>query len=316
MAYSLQFSRGRDTIQTKAISPLPSSEGPSCCLLENIICLWYLSCSRHPPPLGKVCSVGVPAGITVLTVIKAVDSVAKWHSSFQARLSSVCTACAKLIHVGHSLCLRKSKILEPALMAGAQPSSLSGEGGPACPWGGGADFVQEGRRQTEGQESRGGTGCRDCQQCSPCSEVSMLTPHGKKSISLRSLAPLTPKQAEGELTFTASFFFFTDNISWILAWFTASGSFASPVARQQAFPPLSTLLLPDIFPLILMVTHLALTGITLVCPENFSKGWLRVPIPVNSSKTFKVSVTESNWDQVCLWMGNVSGYHKDCSFEK
>lgn len=97
----------RGIIQTKAISPLPSSEGPSCCLLGNLSCRWYLSCSRCPPLLGEVCGMAVPAGITVLTVSKATDVVAKWCSSFQARLSSVCGACAKLIHIGHSLRPRK-----------------------------------------------------------------------------------------------------------------------------------------------------------------------------------------------------------------
>lgn len=163
-------------------------------------------------------------------------------------------------------------------MAGVQSSSLSGGGALACPWCGWAGFAQEGCRQTGRQESRGGTGCRDWQQCSPCSEVLALMLHGKKSISLHSLTPLTPKQAKGGLVFIAKFFF-TDNVSWILVWFTASGSFASPVARWQAFPSLSRLLLPDIFPLILMVTHLALTGHTLAYPENFSKGWLRILIP-------------------------------------
>lgn len=147
MAYCLQFSRGRDIIQTKAISLLPSSEGPSCCLLGNLSCCWHLSCSRCPPPLGEVCGVGIPAGIAVLTVSRAMDAVAKRHSLFQVRLSSACGPHAKPIHVGHSLRPRKSKILEPALMAGAQSSSLSGGGAPACPWRGGAGFAQEGLRQ-------------------------------------------------------------------------------------------------------------------------------------------------------------------------
>lgn len=137
MAYRLQVSRGWDIIQTKAVSLLPSSEGPSCCLLGNLSCCWHLSCSRCPPPLGEVCGVGIPAGITVLTVSQAMDAVAKRHSLFQVRLSSACGPCAKPIHVGRSLRLRKSKILEPALMAGAQSSSLSGGGAPACPWRGG-----------------------------------------------------------------------------------------------------------------------------------------------------------------------------------
>ena len=51
-----------------AISPLPGSEGPSCCLLGNLSCRWHLSCSRCPWPLGDLCSVDVPAGITVLSV--------------------------------------------------------------------------------------------------------------------------------------------------------------------------------------------------------------------------------------------------------
>jgi len=89
------------------------------------------------------------------------DAVAKWHSSFQARLSSVCGASAKLIHAGHSQYTRKSKILEPALLAGSQSSSLSGGGAPACPWRGGAGLAQEGCRQTWRQESRGGTGYGD-----------------------------------------------------------------------------------------------------------------------------------------------------------
>lgn len=205
MAYCLQFSRGRDIIQTKAISLLPSSEGPSCCLLGNLSCCWHLSCSRCPPPLGEVCGVGIPAGIAVLTVSRAMDAVAKRHSLFQVRLSSACGPHAKPIHVGHSLRRRKSKILEPALMAGAQSSSLSGGGAPACPWRGGLVL----RRRDSGRRGgRGGGGCRDWQQCSPCpAEVSMLTPHGKKSIALHSLTPLTPKQAKGGLAFLAIFFF-------------------------------------------------------------------------------------------------------------
>lgn len=156
----------RHKAKTKAISPLPSLEGPSCCLLGNLSCRGYLSCSRCPPPLSEVCDVGVPAGIAVLTVSEAMDAVAKWRSSFQARLSSVWGAWAKLIHAGHSLRPRKSKILEPALMAGGQPSSLSGGGAPACPWGrlAGGELVsrrrdagrQGGRTAGEGQAA--GTG--------------------------------------------------------------------------------------------------------------------------------------------------------------
>lgn len=80
---------------------------------------------------------GAPFGITVLTVSEAMDVVAKGCSSFQATLLSVCGAHVKFIHAGHSLCQRKSKILETALGAGAQPSSLPGRGAAACLWCGG-----------------------------------------------------------------------------------------------------------------------------------------------------------------------------------
>lgn len=275
MAYCLQFSRGWDIIQTKAISLLPSSEGPSSCLLGNLSCCWHLSCSRCPPPLGEVCGVGIPAGITVLTVSQAMEAVAKRHSLFQVRHSSACGPWAKPIHVGHSLRLRKSKILEPALMAGAQSSSLSGGEAPACPWRGG--WFCAGGTRADVEAGEGGAAGLTAALTLPCWGLDAHTAWQETYCASFPDSPHTQASKRG--TCFPSHFFFTDNVSWILVWLTASGSFASPVARQQAFPPLSRLLLPDIFPLILMVTHLVLTGLALVYPENFGKGWLRIPIP-------------------------------------
>lgn len=54
--------------------------------------------------------------------------------AFSGQDFPVCSAHVKFIHAGHSLHQRKSKILETALGAGAQPSSLSGRGAAVCLW--------------------------------------------------------------------------------------------------------------------------------------------------------------------------------------
>lgn len=149
MACSLQLSRGRDIIQTKC-------RGTSLFVRKSQLSLIRIL-FKMPNTFGEVCHVGIPAGITVLTVSKAMDAVAKCCSSFQARLSSVAltsnsctlaTACTR----GNPKLWSQLSWLVPS------PPPFQTEEHQRVQR---AGFTQEGRRQRGRQGSRGGTVCRD-----------------------------------------------------------------------------------------------------------------------------------------------------------
>lgn len=151
---------------TKAISPLLSSKGRSCCLWGNLNCSWYLHSSRYPSSLGGVWVLHLGSlcwlSVRLWMLWQKGAALSRSDFSLSAVLTSNSSTLAKACARGNPKFWRRLLELVPS-----PPPFQAEEQQRACGMGG---WFQAGAMWLRGRwENRRATACRNWQQCSPSS---------------------------------------------------------------------------------------------------------------------------------------------------